>query len=80
VIGKDKFYIKTEQPINTAHQKTDLLKELEHLKGFLISVEKKLGNEKFVQNAKPDVLAMEQKKKEDAETKIRIIEESLAAL
>ncbi len=80
VIGKDKFYIKTEQPINTGHQKSDLLKELDHLKGFLISVEKKLGNEKFVQNAKSEVLAMEQKKKEDAETKIRIIEESLAAL
>ncbi len=80
VIGKDKFYIITEQPINTTHQKTDLLKELDHLKGFLISVEKKLGNEKFVQNAKQDVLAMEQKKKADAETKIRIIEESLAAL
>jgi valyl-tRNA synthetase len=80
VIGKDKFYIKTEQPLNTGNQKTELVKELDHLKGFLISVEKKLGNEKFVQNAKPEVLALEQKKKADAETKIRIIEESLAAL
>ena len=80
VIGKDKFYIKTEQPLNTGNQKSELLKELDHLKGFLISVEKKLGNEKFVQNAKPEVLALEQKKKADAETKIRVIEESLAAL
>lgn len=80
VIGKDKFYIKTEQPINTGNQKTELIKELDHLKGFLISVEKKLGNEKFVTNAKPEVLAMEQKKKADAETKIRVIEESLALL
>ncbi len=80
VIGKDKFYIKTEQPLNTGQQKTDLQKELDHLKGFLLSVDKKLGNEKFVQNAKPEVLALEQKKKSDAETKIRVIEESLAAL
>ncbi|MFT3908179.1 MAG: valine--tRNA ligase [Ferruginibacter sp.] len=80
VIGKDKFYIKTEQPINKGNQKDDLEKELNHLKGFLISVEKKLGNEKFVSNAKPEVLAMEQKKKADAETKIRVIEESLASL
>ena len=80
VIGKDKFYIRTEQPLNTGQQKDDLQKELDHLKGFLVSVEKKLGNEKFVQNAKPDVLALEQKKKADAETKIRVIEESLAAL
>ncbi|MEO8769139.1 MAG: valine--tRNA ligase [Ferruginibacter sp.] len=80
VIGKDKFYIKTEQPINKGNQKDDLEKELDHLKGFLISVEKKLGNEKFVSNAKPEVLAMEQKKKSDAETKIRVIEESLSLL
>ena len=80
VIGKDKFYIETEQPVNTENQKEDLLKELNHLKGFLISVEKKLGNEKFVQNAKPEVLALEQKKKADALAKIKVIEESLAAI
>ncbi|MEI2750134.1 MAG: valine--tRNA ligase [Ferruginibacter sp.] len=80
VIGKDKFYVITSQPINTSNQKDDLQKELTHLKGFLLSVEKKLGNEKFVQNAKPEVIAMEQKKKSDAETKIRVIEESLASL
>ncbi len=80
VIGKDKFYVKTEQPINKGNQRDDLEKELNHLKGFLVTVEKKLGNEKFVSNAKPEVLALEQKKKADAETKIRVIEESLAAL
>lgn len=80
VIGKDKFYIETEKPLNTGQQKDDLVKELHHLQGFLVSVEKKLGNEKFVQNAKPEVLALEQKKKADAEMKIRIIEESLAGL
>ncbi len=80
VIGKDKFYIRTAQPINTGNQKEGLEKELLHLKGFLISVSKKLGNEKFVSNAKPEVLLMEQKKKSDAETKIRVIEESLGLL
>jgi valyl-tRNA synthetase len=80
VIGKDKFYVVTEQPIDTASQKSDLEKELNHLIGFLATVEKKLGNEKFVQNAKPEVLALEQKKKSDAETKIKVIEESLAIL
>ncbi|MEO6491015.1 MAG: valine--tRNA ligase [Ferruginibacter sp.] len=80
VIGKDKFYLMSEQVINTGQQKDDLEKELNHLKGFLLTVEKKLGNEKFVNNAKPEVLALEQKKKEDAEIKIRVIEESLGAL
>ncbi len=61
-------------------QKESLLKDLEHQKGFLLSVEKKLGNEKFAANAKPEVLAMEQKKKADALSRIKAIEESLAAL
>jgi valyl-tRNA synthetase len=77
VIGKDKFFIETEQPMDTGKQKDDLQKELDHLKGFLLSVEKKLGNEKFVANARPEVLALEQKKKADAEEKIRVIEGSL---
>ncbi|MFN0082033.1 MAG: valine--tRNA ligase [Ferruginibacter sp.] len=80
VIGKDKFYIETEQPLNVAGQKEDLEKELLHLNGFLATVEKKLGNEKFVANAKPEVLALEQKKKADAEEKIKIIEESLGLI
>lgn len=80
VAGKEKFYIVTETPMDTANQKEELIKELEYLKGFLISVEKKLSNEKFVQNAKPEVVEMERKKKSDAEEKIVIIEKSLSSL
>ena len=80
VIGKDKFYLQTDQVIDTGSQKDQLQKDLDYLKGFLISVEKKLGNEKFVQNAKPEVIETERKKKADAEEKIKVIEESLAAL
>jgi valyl-tRNA synthetase len=57
-----------------------LQKDLEHLKKFLISVEKKLSNERFVQNAKSEVIELERKKKADAETKIKIIEESLSSI
>jgi len=80
VVGKDKFYIETEQPVNTAGQKEDLIKEKQYLVGFLASVEKKLGNERFVQNAKPEVVDLEKKKKADAEAKLKVIEESLASL
>jgi valyl-tRNA synthetase len=80
VIGRDKFFLVGSQPFDAGQQKEDLEKELSHLKGFLIIVEKKLGNERFVQNARPEVLALEQKKKSDAETKIKVIEESLAQL
>ena len=80
VIGKDKFYIVAKQPIDNVNQIADLQKELDYFKGFLLSVEKKLSNEKFVQNAKPEVIALERKKKEDAESKIKAIEESLVLL
>ena len=80
VIGKEKFYLQSEQPIDTANQREEMVKELEYLKGFLISVEKKLGNERFVQNAKPEVVEVERKKKADAEAKIQLLEESIAKL
>jgi len=80
VVGTDKFYLKTEQVLDTGAQKESLLKELDYYKGFLISVEKKLGNDRFVQNAKTEVVEAEKKKKADAEEKIRAIEESLASL
>lgn len=80
VFGKTRVYLESEKQIDNSRQKQEMLKELEHLKGFLASVERKLGNEKFVQNARPDVVALEQKKKSDAETKIRVIEESLSIL
>lgn len=79
-IEKDKFYIATEKELDTSALKGDLLKDLEHQKNFLASVEKKLSNEKFVQNAKPEVLAMEQKKKADAQARIKTIEESLSTI
>ena len=80
VIGKNTFYVVSEKPIDSSHQKAELEKELEYLKGFLVSVEKKLSNERFVQNAKPEIIELENKKKSDAENKIRIIQESLSKL
>jgi valyl-tRNA synthetase len=80
VVGTNKFFIETGKELDTAAQKEQLLKDLEYQKGFLISVEKKLSNERFVQNAKPEVVEIERKKKADAEEKIRAIEESLASL
>ena len=80
VSGKDKFYIGTDQQVDTGHQKEELEKELIYLKGFLESVNKKLGNERFVQNAKPEVVAIERKKQEDALAKIKTIEETLGSI
>ena len=79
-IEKDKFYIESEKKLDTSTLQVDLLKDLTHQQSFLISVQKKLSNEKFVANANPNVLAMEQKKLADALARIKTIEESLATL
>ncbi len=79
-VEKDKFFIETENKIDKVILKDDLLKDLSHQQNFLQSVLKKLSNEKFVQNAKPEVIALERKKQADAEARIKTIEESLANL
>ena len=80
VVGKEKIYIKSNAAIDTAVQKEKLEKDLNYLKGFLITVDKKLSNDKFVQNAKPEVIELERKKKQDAETKIKVIEQTISSL
>jgi valyl-tRNA synthetase len=79
-IEKDKFYLVSDKEVDTDALKETLLKDLAHQQGFLQSVEKKLSNEKFVANAKPEVLAIEQKKKADALARIKTIEESLKGI
>jgi valyl-tRNA synthetase len=80
VVGTTKFFIQTENVLDTASQKEQLIRDLQYQKGFLASVEKKLSNERFVQNAKPEVVELERRKKADAEQKIKTLEESLAGL
>lgn len=80
VSGNEKIHIRTDAVIDTGVQKEKLTKDLDYLKGFLISVDKKLGNDKFVQHAKPEVIALERKKKQDAEEKIKVIEQTLSSL
>ena len=77
-VETDKFYIESEKELDTTALKQELLKDLAHQQGFLESVLKKLSNERFVQNARPDVIELERKKQADAEARIKTIEESLA--
>ena len=74
---KTRFFIESAAGLDMAPQKEQLRKDLDYQKGFLHSVEKKLSNERFVQNAKPEVIESERKKKADAEAKIKALEESL---
>ena len=79
-VEKDKFFIETEKQLDTTALKAELLKDLEYQKNFRDSVLKKLSNERFVQNAKPEVVELERKKMADAEARIKNIEESLGNL
>ena len=80
VSGTDKFFVVLNQTIDIEAEREKMTKELVHQQGFLKSVNAKLGNERFVANAKPEVVAVEQKKQADALARIAILEESLAKL
>lgn len=80
VVGTDKLFVQCDALAGSSSQKEQLQKDLDYQRGFLTTVEKKLSNERFVQNAKPEVIAFERKKKADAEARIRAIEESLTQL
>lgn len=80
VIGTSEFYVSLTAGIDPEEEKKRLVKDLEYNKGFLRTVQTKLSNEKFVANAKPEVLAIERKKESDALSKIKSLEEQLAGL
>lgn len=72
--------IEKENDLDSEAEKERLEKELVYAKGFLISVEKKLNNEKFVQNAAASVLDNEKQKQQDALSKIKSLEEAIKEL
>lgn len=80
MVGKDEFFMTLNEKVNIEAEKERLTKELAYLQGFMKSVDAKLNNERFVQNAKPEIIANERNKKADAESKIKIITESLAGM
>ena len=80
VLGGSEFFITLEGSIDLAAERARLEKELVYAQGFRDSVQKKLGNEKFAQNAKPDVLERERQKLADAEVKIAALEQALNGL
>lgn len=80
MVGTTEFAIPLGNNIDIEAELKKLEEELTYLKGFLISVQKKLSNEKFVANAKPEIVENERKKLADAESKIKTIEESIESL
>ena len=80
VIKGDEFGIDLGENLDVEAERENLQKELEYTQGFKKSVEAKLANERFVANAKPELVQREKDKLADAEAKIKAIEESLARL
>ncbi|WP_343685848.1 valine--tRNA ligase [Chryseobacterium gleum] len=80
LVGATEVSIPLSENLDLGEEKAKTEEELKYLKGFLVSVEKKLSNEKFVANAKPEVVEGERKKQKDAQDKIAILEEKLKSL
>jgi valyl-tRNA synthetase len=80
MVWSDEFYLPLNESLDPYSESIRLQKEIEYLTGFLNSVNSKLGNERFMNNAKPTIIEVELKKKADAEAKIKILEENLSAL
>ncbi len=78
--GTTEFSIPLGNNIDIEAELEKLNSELKYLEGFLISVQKKLSNEKFVANAKAEIVDNERKKQADAESKIATIKENIANL
>ena len=79
-VKSSNFYIPLDGFIDVEEELKKLEEELKYTKGFLISVMKKLGNERFVNNAPDAVVAKEKAKQADAEAKIKVLEERIATM
>lgn len=80
LVGATEVSIPLGDSLDLGEEKAKTEEELKYLKGFLISVEKKLSNEKFVAGAPQNVVDTERKKQKDAQGKIALLEEKLKAL
>jgi valyl-tRNA synthetase len=79
-VGTDEILVTLNLEIDVVAERIRMEQEIDYLKGFMKSVDAKLSNEKFVSNAKPELVEKERQKKQDAIQKIQVLEQSLKAL
>jgi len=77
MVGTTEYAVPLGNLINVEEEIGKLEAELNYQEGFLRSVMAKLSNEKFVANAKPEIVENERKKQADAESKIKAIKETI---
>ena len=80
IAGTTTYEVPLADMIDTEAERAKLAKEIDYLKGFRASIEKKLSNERFVAKAPAAVVEGERKKLADAEAKIAQLTDSLQAL
>ncbi|MFM7726354.1 MAG: valine--tRNA ligase [Flavobacteriales bacterium] len=80
VTAHAEFFIPFTAQVDVAAEKEKIESELTYARGFLKSVEAKLNNERFVNNAPANVLEAERKKQSDTLAKIKMMEDQLSAL
>ncbi len=80
MVKSAEFYIELGDLVDVEEELKKLNEELKYHKGFLNSVVKKLSNERFVNNAPEQVVNIEKQKKDDAEAKIKVLEERIASI
>ena len=80
MVGTTECFVPMSQNIDKEAELKKLADELAYAEGFLASVMKKLGNEKFINGAPEKVVALERKKQADAESKIAAIKAQIEAL
>ena len=79
-VGAIEFNVPQSAALDVDAEIARINKEIDYLKGFKASVEKKLGNERFVSHAPEAVVAAERKKLADATEKLATLQASLQAL
>ncbi|MDR0970099.1 MAG: valine--tRNA ligase [Lentimicrobiaceae bacterium] len=80
IIGATEYFVPITENVDIEAEIEKLKEELKYTQGFLISVDKKLSNERFVNSAPADVVDKERKKKADAEARITVIEQQIKSL
>ncbi|MCF8253736.1 MAG: valine--tRNA ligase [Bacteroidia bacterium] len=76
-VDTDELFIVLNLQVDEVAEREKIEKEIEYLQGFMKSVDAKLSNEKFVANAKPELVEKERQKKADAEAKLDVLRKSL---
>ncbi|MBO7234170.1 MAG: valine--tRNA ligase [Paludibacteraceae bacterium] len=80
MVSTKEYAIPMKDKINVEEEIVKMEEKIRYFEGFLEGVMKKLGNERFVTNAKPEIVELERKKKADAESKIETLRASIAQL